>query len=291
MLHAQAPLPSTRPPTHPYDRVPLTILSGIGRSGTTILRQALSKHPDLDSTNLENNIILDLLEAASRNRTIPSRFHALRVPEAIYEAHFAALLLRLLWPCPRARTPERLFAYTNLTPQGADQLLRLFPHARIIYIVRNGIEVVGSRLRFAPFSSRDVGSHAQTWRTAHDMARWGEHRPEFLLVRHEWLLAPDGPERMMRAILPFLGLPHHTPCTDHFRSELVHPTSDRPDSILEAKARTPASQNTPINLSLSDRAERWKDWNPDDRLAFDQTCAEAMAYFGYTVPWNTTAAA
>ncbi|QYK47849.1 MAG: sulfotransferase [Phycisphaeraceae bacterium] len=291
MLHAQVPLPSTRPPTHPYDRVPLTILSGVGRSGTTILRQALSKHPDLDSTDLENNIILDLLEAASRNRTIPSRFHALRVPEAIYEAHFAALLLRLLWPCPRARTPERLLAYTNLRPQGADQLLRLFPHARIIYIVRNGIEVVGSRLRFAPFQDRDVGSHAETWRVAHDMARWGEKRREFLLVRHEWLLAPDGPERMMDTILPFLGLTRHQPCTDHFRSELVHPTSDRPGSILEAKALTPADPTKPINLSLRDRAERWKDWNPDDRLAFDRTCAEAMAYFGYTVPWNTTAAA
>lgn len=290
MLHAQAPHPSTRPPTHPYDRVPLTILSGVGRSGTTILRQALSKHPDLDSTNLENNLLNELLNVASRNCTLPDRVHAMRVPQRIYDAHFRALVLRLLWPRPRHTPPSRLLAYTNLTTPSADYLTRLFSNVRIIYIVRNGIEVVGSRLRFAPFQDRDVGSHAQTWRLAHDMARWGENRREFLLVRHEWLLAPDGPERMMDAILPFLGLPRHQPCIDHFRTELVHPTSDRPGSILEAKAPTHADPTEPINRSLRDRAERWKDWNPDDRLAFDRTCAEAMAYFGYTVPWKTAAA-
>lgn len=279
MVNAQEPMPTTRPPAHPYDHVPLTVLSGVGRSGTTIVREALSRHPDLDSTNLENNIILDLLEAAARNCTIPARRHAMRVQDKVYDAHFRSLVLRLLWPRPSLDTkkPERLLAYSNLNPFAADYLLRLFPTVRIVYIVRNGIEVVSSRMRFESFKHRDAAAHSETWRLSHDMARWGAERREFLLVRHEWLAERGGPERMMRAILPFLGLREHAPCVEAFGEGLIHPTSDRGDSMIEAKG---------VADALRSRAERWRSWSDEEREAFESRCGEAMAYFGYEVPWG-----
>lgn len=305
MVNAQKPHPSTLPPAHPYDNVPLTILSGVGRSGTTIVREALSRHPDLDSTNLENNILNELLNVAGRNCMLPDRIHAMRVDEKTYDAHFRALMLRLLWPRPRldTRGPARLLAYTNLTPTSAAYLVRLFPRVRIIYIVRNGIEVVSSRVRFEPFRHRDVASHSETWRLAYDMARWGEGRREFLVVRHEWLVDADGPERMMGTILPFLGLGAHAPCVDAFREELVHPTGDARaaqgqdrSSNIEAKGG-PENRGTDAKSlrlpgeALRTRADRWRDWSKEEREAFESRCGEAMRYFGYEVPWVGTMAA
>lgn len=280
MVNAQEPMPTTRPPAHPYDHVPLTVLSGVGRSGTTIVREALSRHPDLDSTNLENNILNELLNVASRNCTLPDRVHAMRVPQRTYDAHFRALVLRLLWPRPRQATPSRLLAFSNLTTTSAAYLARLFHNVRIIYIVRNGIEVVSSRMRFEPFMHRDVASHSESWQLAHDMARWGAGRGEFLLVRHEWLSERGGPERMMRTILPFLGLREHAPCVEAFGEGLIHPTSDRTSSTIEAKG---------VAGELRSRAERWRSWSEDEREAFESRCSEAMAYFGYELPWSGAA--
>lgn len=281
MVNAHEPYPSTRPPSHPYDHVPLTVLSGVGRSGTTIVREALSRHPDLDSTNLENNMLLDVLEAAHRNCTIPARRHAMRVADKVYDAHFRSLVLRLLWPRPRHECdrPTRLLAYSNLMPDAADYLVRLFHNVRIIYIVRNGIEVISSRMRFEHFRHKEVESHCSTWCGAHDMARWGEGRREFLMVRHEWLAERNGPDRMMGAILPFLGLRDHAPCVEAFGEGLIHPTSDRHAAAIEAKN---------VQDALRERAKRWRSWSDEERAAFTSRCAKAMAYFGYEVPWDTS---
>lgn len=304
MVNAQRPHASTLPPSHPYDGVPMTILSGVGRSGTTIVRQALSRHPDVDSTNLENNILNELMNVASRNCTAPDRVHAMRVDAKVYDAHFRALILRLLWPCPRldSTRPDRLLAFTNLTPTSADYLVRMFPRVRIVYIVRNGIEVVSSRMRFEPFRHRDVASHSDTWVLAHEMATWGEGKREFQIVRHEWLKDTDGPERMMGTILSFLGLTPHAPCVEAFREELVHPTGDEraperadPASMIESKSsHGTESEAAGLRLpgeTLRGRSERWRDWTDAERLAFESRCGDAMRALGYDIPWSASIAA
>jgi hypothetical protein len=304
MVNAQKPHPSTLPPSHPYDGVPMTILSGVGRSGTTIVRQALSRHPDLDSTNLENNILNELMNVAWRNCNEPDRVHAMRVDAKVYDAHFRALILRLLWPRPRldSTRPDRLLAFTNLTPTSADYLVRLFPRVRVVYIVRNGIEVVSSRMRFEPFRHRDVASHSDTWALAYEMAKWGAGKREFQIVRHEWLKNTDGPERMMGTILSFLGLRAHAPCVEAFREELVHPTGDEralrgedPASMIESKSAIgPETVAAGLRLPaerLRGRSERWRDWTDAERLAFESRCGEAMRSLGYDIPWTAAEAA
>ena len=49
---------------HPYESVPLIVISGVGRSGTTALRESLGLHPDVHSTGRENNIIYDVADTA-----------------------------------------------------------------------------------------------------------------------------------------------------------------------------------------------------------------------------------
>lgn len=266
------PTTTYTPTVHPYASVPLVLLSGVGRSGTTALRASLSLHPEIDSTERENNIIYDLLDAAWRNRTLPARRYGMRVDDPTYDARFRDLILSLLWPSPRRVAPSRLLAFSNVTPTQAEYLVQMFPGAKIVYLVRNGIEVISSRMRFENFSNRSVDEHSRVWSYAAGLARWGADRGDFLLARHENLIGNGGPAAEINRIFEFMGLPTCAKSIENMQSTTYHPTPEKPASQSEAKP-------------LETRAERWRDWTAEQIAAFDAHCAEAMTYFGYQRPW------
>lgn len=273
-----SPLLRWTAPLHPYTNIPLTLLTGVGRSGTTALRESLGRHPDLHSTERENNILYDLLGVAQRNAASPSRRYAMRVDDRGFALAFQQLVLSLLWPSVREHPPARLFAFSNLTPELAAYLTSVFPASRIMLIVRNGIEVVASRMRFESFRHLPFESHAAVWQCTAELARWGEGRPDFLLLRHERFIAPGGASGELSRISEFLGLPDHPACAETLAGTTYHPTSD-PAATLA----TPASGDS-IHL----RRERWRLWSSAQVQTFTQTCAGAMRYFGYELPWNSS---
>lgn len=256
---------------HPYSGVPLILISGVGRSGTTALRESLGLHPGIHSTERENNIIYDMLDAAKRNCTSPSRRYAMRVTDGAYDAAFRGLLLSLLWPAARAKRPAALLAFSDLTPSRADYLVRLFPGVRIVYGVRNGIEVVASRLRFHGFAGMSFEANGSVWSGAMRMASWGEGRRDFRVVRHERLIDPEGLSEEVRELFEFLGLSEHAACEENLRTKTYHPTPDYDGGATSA---------------LNERAERWRDWSEEELGVFTEVCGPAMEYFGYPMPWR-----
>ncbi len=262
----------TIPEPHPYSNTPLVLITGVGRSGTTAVRESLGQHPDLHYTGRENNIIFDVLDTALRNCTMPSRRFAMRVDEETYDAAFRQLLLKLLWPGPRPEGCRRLLAYSGLRPELAEYLGRVFPGVRIIQVVRNGIEVVASRMRYAGFAQQPFEHQAAVWNETMHLARWGNDHDDFLLVRHEQLIATDGPQTEMARICQFLGLPEVSICAENLQQRDYHPTSDD-ESVTQMAPR-------------GDRAERWRTWTAEQRAIFDMTCGTAMDYFGYQRPWH-----
>jgi len=259
---------------HPYADVPLILLSGIGRSGTTAARRALTCHPLLDSTGQENNIIYDLLETSRRNRTMPPRRYAMRVPEERYLKLFTSLILDLLWPAPRGDRPAALLAFSNLTPDRADELKILFPDSRIVYIVRNGIEVISSRLLFETFGHMTFEDHCRVWRNAEAMARWGAPRADFFLIRHEELLDEGSAGAVFDALWPFLELARCPDCLASLIGDRrAHPTVHPDESCADS-------------ADLTKRRERWKYWSRGQRDHFEAECGQAMRAFGYGIPWR-----
>lgn len=260
---------------HPYEGLPLVLVSGVGRSGTTALWQALSRHPALHGTGNENNIIFDVLETARHNCTYPSRRATMHVAPPAYDRQFRLLLLNLLWPQPRrgAARPRMLLATSDLTPPRAEYLPRLFPAAHIVYIVRNGIEVVSSRMTHSHFADVAFDEHCRIWCLACSLAEWGQDRSTFLLVRHEELLQPDSARRVIGETLARLGLPHCQSCVDTITGGRFHPTRFHAE-------REAASGD------LAQRQERWRLWSEEQRRTFSTLCSDAMRFFGYRVPWN-----
>lgn len=263
---------------HPYEGVPLLLVSGVGRSGTTVVRHSLGAHPDVDSTGVENNIIFDVLETAQQNCTYPSRRATLRVAPPAYDRQFRLLLLNLLWPEPRTAgaRPRMLLATSDLTPARADYLLQLFPDARIVYVVRNGIEVVASRSTHPQFRDASFEEHCRAWSQSREMVEWGREKAGFMLLRQETLLEADAARAALSAALLTLGLTADARCTEIVLGRQFHPTH------VVGEAQTEADD-------LRRRQERWKFWSDEQREAFSSMCGPAMRYFGYPMPWSDQA--
>ena len=257
---------------HPYADIPLIVLSGVGRSGTTAVREALGRHPHIHSTGSENNVIYDIVDAARRNCTIESRRHAMRVDQVTYNGLFGELILRLLWPEPRPAAPRRLLAFTGLTPDHAEFLVQLLPSTTFVYLLRNGIEVVTSRMGFRGFADQPFTRHCEVWAQSVEMAEWGRGRGRFLLLRHEHTLDRPVLSRTMNELWSFVDLPAEPACPEHLLEICHHPTGD-------------VGGGDDFHEALRRRADGWRRWTPGQRRQFVERCGAAMRHFGYPIPW------
>lgn len=259
---------------HPYEGLPVMLASGVGRSGTTALRHCLSAHPDLHGTGCENNIIFDVLATANHNCTSPSRLATMLVARPAYDRQFRLLLLNLLWPKPHrgARRPAMLLATTDLTADRAAYFTEAFPNGRIAYIVRNGIEVLSSRISHPNFRETPFEEHCRIWTQAHAMALWASGRPDVALIRHESLLQPESARAAIAVMSQTLGLAFHQGCVDVVIEKHFHPTAF-------------AAEQREASQDLRQRQDRWRLWSAEQRAGFQAVCGEAMEYFGYPIPW------
>jgi hypothetical protein len=259
---------------HPYARISPLILSGIGRSGTTALRMSLGTHPNLIYNMAENNIVMDILEIGLHNCTYPSRKASMQMSQDRYDKAFRNLLLSVLYPRPplAITRPKRWMASTDINPRLAEYLRQLFPDVRLVYLVRNGIEVVSSRMLFEGFKDGPFRWQCEVWAKAEGMVRWGVEQNYFYLIRHESLLDRDSISRVLTGLWSWLGLKDNPRCAEALTNSNYHPT-------------TFASEASSAVNDLLHRKSRWEFWSDEQRNMFVEHCSSAMAYLGYEIPW------
>ncbi len=259
----------TRLSSHPYTNIPLLWISGVGRSGTTALRMSLGQHFQVSYNFAENNIAFDILKLAHHNCTYPSRATSMQMRQERYNATFRKLLCEVLYPRPRWNLfPRYWMVSSDISPDLAIFLKDLFPNSRIVYIVRNGIEVVASRCLFPGFQHFSFEDNCREWARSVSMVHWGHHRSDFLLIRHERLTGDEACSSI-RAVLEWLGLPNDPACCLALDQQYFHPTISG-DST---------------DASLQFRHSRWKSWTEEQREQFVSICGEPMEFFRYPIPW------
>lgn len=201
-------------------------LLGAARSGTTLLRLVLDRHPRL-SIPPESHFLLPLLERFPIDRPLDTaearlaadliaghrRFADWPVDAAKLRAAFSALA-----PCPLAALVDRVFRLA-IAPTGKPRwgdktpaytpywrhLAALFPEARLLHLVRDGRDVAASLERLG-WHGRGVYGRARYWRSraaaaARSLARLGPGR--CLVVRYEDLVLET--ESTVERICGFLG--------------------------------------------------------------------------------------
>ena len=193
--------------------LPLFVV-GMLRSGTTLVEQILAAHPEVHGAGELSHISSIALRDLPAAQPYPACLDALtqeRV-DALARAHLATLA----GAAPGARRVVDKMP-TNFEHLGLIELL--FPQARVIHCVREPLDTCLS-LYFLPDCSHTetlaaVGESYSRYRRI--MAHWRSRLAlRMLTVRYEELVAE--PERKVRELLEFCGLPWHDACLEFHRS-------------------------------------------------------------------------
>jgi hypothetical protein len=212
---------------------------GAPRSGTTLLRNLLNRHPQIaifrDSDFYHyvfrrSRSFGDLSDPRNRQRLVKEylSIHSIRRAQLDTQKLEAALLreggsydsffLSLLRFYARSQGKRRCGDkghYGLFT----EALCEWYPGATIIHLVRDPRDVVASLLCLK-WADQNVLGNARLWLRCNLAARRSLHRPQYLLVRYEQLVTQ--PQQELRRICGFAGeeysdamlVPNHDPTAD-----------------------------------------------------------------------------
>ncbi|HMO12861.1 MAG TPA: sulfotransferase [Pirellulaceae bacterium] len=266
--------------SHPYEDSVLLLITGQGRSGTTVMTKAIAEHPQVASNRVESNVIHDLISVAMQQLTNPSRTKQMLVQPNEFRRIFRQMILHLQFPIghsvlPHTPRPAFFSTFSAMTPSIAELATEIFPGIRFVNIVRNGIEVVSSRMRHRVMQAYSFEEQCYAWEAARQMIDWGANRADFVLVRHEWLLDDAECRRAFETICRVCGLEPSPVCADYVHHTHRNQTSfdEEPDSHKKC---------------LNQRSARWRYWTDAQRQTFIDICGPNMQYLGYEIPWASS---
>lgn len=263
--------------------LPLILVSGQARSGTTILTRAIGAHPQVLSNNRENVWLRDIIEVVGDTISAPSRVRQMAVEPGVFVEGFRETAKRMLFPQSvfgeASGDIKALSTFTSLREEMFDSLPVVLPNFRLLNIVRNGLEVVASRLKHAHISKAgNFRTHCIAWSHSIDVVRWfGQHqewKDRFFLVRHDQLLNEASCRDVFSRIQHRFDLERSDACEKFVQENFVSRNADDPSPSPQTEA------------GAASRREAWQDWTADQRSEFEEVCGAAMEELGYKLPWR-----
>jgi hypothetical protein len=256
------------------------VMGGAPRSGTTLLRKLIDRHPELCS-GAETKLFVP----AAFNLAWLARAYELPLPEleamvdaAPSQAAFVdAFAARVTMAAGKARWAEK-------TPQNIrhlDWILERFPSASVIHIIRDGRDVVCSMREHPDWRwvdgtwrkvlvPRSVESYARRWieDTAAGMA-WRQD-PRYVEVRYEDLVTD--PARAMREICDAIG----ARVDGTWLAELTDDDRSKPGAV--AASGRPDYEGAVSAASVA----RWRtDLSADELRLVMRICGSRLSELGY----------
>ena len=257
---------------------------GVPRSGTTLLRAMLNRHPRIglcDETyyfyyvNARRRAFGDLADLSNRRRLIASYSATTRVQrlgleqEALgrrleaegtsYEAFLASLLRFYAESKGKARAGEKTPHHAWFT----ETLFEWYPGAKILHLLRDPRDVCASLFN-VPWGHRSARANGRLWVGLVEAAERSRPRPGYLLIKYEDLVAE--PERQLGEICRFLG--------ESFSPVML-------ETEPNARADRPWFERAQGRLS-GDRVAKWKEQLTEDQVRLVEWAAgPLMERFGY----------
>lgn len=265
------------------------LVIGTGRSGTSVLLQALGRHPLIVDLPGEAPFLTSIGYSAFLFENHPDSeyyrdslkvtkdyfFHQLRRLgfETAAGPHFGLKLFAggLLG---RRRSPlgRRCWAAKTFPEDESTRgWMSLYPEAKLIYIVRNGCDVVHSMTKYAGFSQQDFRHHCINWARDVEKYRYLTASPNAIVVRQEELL--NEPPTLFTRLFDFLELSDDPAPAEFTGTTLIHPLDQQTQTDFDPKAE------------LKLRQPPYQDWSAEQKAIFKEICEPGMAELGYEVPF------
>jgi hypothetical protein len=170
--------------------------------------------------------------------------------------------------------PTRRYWCTKTFPGEATArgLMALYPSAKFIWILRNGMSVVHSRTKFPEFRELEFRDHCKHWADSIHRFAYLRKFEGAVVIRQEEL--SEDPEDVFGRIFALVGVPYHPASTQFASENLVHPLAD--------EGTTPGVDVKQVHRQ---RTPPYEKWNEQERALFKEICGDAMAIAGYPVPY------
>lgn len=283
MLNAIGRLLSFRFFEHPI------LVVGTGRSGTSVLLQALGKHPQIYALPGEAPFITSIggsaylfEHAENRNYYLESlkvdkdylydQLRRLGFEVAAGPYYGVKRMVRGLLGAADAPLGRRHWCAKSFPSEKVTEgLLTLYPDIRFVYIVRNGCDVVQSRTKFKGFTHQTFRQHCLAWAEAVDKYRHLGELPQCFKATQEALLA--NPAQFFTQLFAHLEIPQHSGPADYAATTLVHP--------LDQSTRT----NTGAREAIAARELPYAGWTEEQKRLFKDICTRPMRELGYELPF------
>lgn len=274
----------------------LVCVVGVGRSGTTVLKNALGAHPQLIAARFEAPLERAVASSYGRHLTESPEFGEYVRTTTVaswpnVKESFRRLILEAALGNDAGR--ERLDEERALgrdIDDVAGWVIKvggiwrpsiagfndLFAGFKPVYVHRNGIDVVESRRRFGTFADQAFEKSCTKWASGLKVLRLlqehqnQENQGDVLVVRHEDLVAE--PEQTMAELLRGLGLRPDSGPAEHLQQQSPNTTRDTDDALSVAE-------------NFANRPPAYADWTDDQKRVFVEICGPAMEFYGYDIPF------
>lgn len=268
---------------------PIFIVGG-SRSGTIVLLKAMGSHGEILSTPSENPFITDIggmvhaLEYCSESEQkyyqqtlrvqheyIYNDLRRLAI-ETSFGSHFGMKSLIKHLTQGKTNILRKGYWCTKTFPSEnvAKGLLKLYPDAKFLWILRNGVNVVYSRCRFPAFRDLAFEEHCRHWADLIKRFVYLKELPGSAVVRQEELL--DDPDQVFRRIFDVFGIGYDAKPAEYALTHHVHPLSD--ESTIKG---------VDIKKTIAKRQPAYMEWSTDQRNIFKKICSESMHIAGYKI--------
>ena len=259
---------------------PAIFVGGCDRSGTTLFKSVLDRHPRL-ACGPETNIwgrpfrigsLGSLWEVSKRDLKQRVK-RAAHLPEFAVDFYQDYLL-----------TPDKKLRWVDKTPNNVmvvPQLLSWFPEGRFIQMIRDGRDVCCSlrhhrkeRIRggkIVPMRTNNpIDQCAKKWLHETSLGLSSQGHPRYLQVRYEDFL--DEPESVLRRVCDFLG--------EDYDPQMLDPTITTKSAKLIGSILNNSNADRPIERQA---IQRWRrDLSPEERQTIEQIAGGLLRKLNYT---------
>lgn len=270
-----------------FIKSPIFIVGG-SRSGTIVLLKAMGRHAQILSTPSEDPFITDIggmVHSLEYCSDVERQYYldTLRVSQTyIYDVLRRLALESALGPHYGFKQLVKQLVKNRVNPLAkrylctktfpgknvAQGLNRLYPEAKFIWILRNGINVVYSRCRFPAFRDQSFEDHCHHWAGTIERFSYLLEMPGAVVVHQEELV--DDPDTVFRRIFEKLRIDYDPKSTEYALTHHVHPLGDES-----------TTRGVDIKKTLSERPPAYLEWSQEQRQLFKDICGEAMQIAGY----------
>lgn len=254
------------------------IIGGCGRSGTTLLREMLNRHPRI-ACGAETAFLCELINPArlSVEWNLPRQEVEAMVARSPNVVRFAEEFFRIF------AQREGKVRWADKTPRNihaVHRILTWFPNATFVHIIRDGRDVACSLRHHPAYTIRNgkivpqkvtnpIRACARRWIDDTSMGLAFRGHPRYFEICYEELVSD--PESTMRVLCETIGEDYHPALVD---PNAAQPTHDRAGRLIN-------NPNATSGISASSVGRWAKDLTLTERKIVHQTAGQLLIALGY----------